>query len=194
MTSQTVTTPRRGRTALWTAVGVGVLLAALVGVLATREPAVNKLADSPLLGQPAPLVEGEPLLNGEFDLVAARGRWVLVNFFATYCVPCIEEHPELISFDRRHRAAGDAQVVSIVFSDDAADVERFFATRGGEFPVIDDPEGRMALEFGVSGVPESYLIDPNGFVVAKIIGGVRADRLDALIADIEARAAGVDGT
>jgi cytochrome c biogenesis protein CcmG/thiol:disulfide interchange protein DsbE len=183
------TPPRRARTALWTAVGVGVLLAALVGVLATREPAVNKLTDSPLLGRPAPAIEGVPLLNGDFDVAGARGKWVLVHFFATYCVPCIEEHDDLVSFSRRHRASGDAEVVSVVFSDQASDVERFFRRRGGEWPVFDDPEGRVALEYGAAGVPESYLIDPDGFVVAKIIGGVRADRLDELMADITARAA-----
>ena len=181
---------RRRRTALWTAVGVGVLLAALVGVLATREPAVHKLTDSPLLGRPAPSVGGEPLLNGEFDLADARGRWVLVNFFATYCVPCVEEHDDLVSFSRRHRAAGDAEVVSVVFSDQPGDVERFFRRRGGEWPVVDDPDGRVALEYGATGVPESYLIDPGGYVVAKIIGGVRADRLEELIAGIEAGGGG----
>ena len=184
---------RRGRTALWTALGVGVLVAALVGVLATREPAVNKLTDSPLLGRPAPELRGVPLHNGDFNLTAARGRWVLVNFFATYCVPCIEEHDDLVSFSRRHRAAGDAEVVSVVFSDEARDVERFFRRRGGEWPVLDDPEGRVALEYGATGVPESYLIDPAGFVVAKIIGGVRADRLDQLIVEIGARARAAAG-
>jgi len=185
--------PRRPRTALWTAIAVGVLVAILVGILATRDPAGTRLARSPLVGQPAPDVDGRPLLNGDFSMTANRGRWVLVNFFATWCVPCRQEQPELVSFSRRHGAEGDAAVVSVVFKDQLRDVRRFFRERGGEWPVLDDPQGRIALDYGVAGIPESYLVDPNGFVVAKIVGGVRAGYLDDLIAGVEAQRSGARG-
>lgn len=173
---------RRGRGILISALVVGVVLAGLVGVLATRDPSTARLADTPLLGKPAPPLAGPSLLDGTyFDIADVGERFVLVNVFATWCVPCQQEHPELVAFEARHRQIGDARVVSVVFSDEADSVKRFFKQRGGSWPVIDDPEGRISLDWGVSGVPESYLVDPEGLVRAKIIGGVTEQRLDELL-------------
>ena len=104
-------------------------------------------------------------LDGDsFDLDRLRGQWVVVNFFATWCVPCRQEHPELVSFHRRHTQAGDAAVVSVVFDDDHGEVQDFFDANGGTWPVVVGDEGQIALDYGVSGVPESFLVDPTGVV------------------------------
>lgn len=180
--------PPRRRTALYSAIGLGVALALVVGVLATRAPATTRVADSPLLGRPAPALAGSSVLagGGDFDLVDQRGRWVLVNFFATWCVACRVEHPDLVRFSAAHAEDGDARVVSVVFSDEPDDVARFFTERGGDWPVLDDPAGRVALDFGVTGVPESYLIGPDGTVRAKVIGGIDFDKLENLLARAQA--------
>ena len=183
--------PRR-RTALYATIGIGVVAVLLVSVLATRPPATTRLAGSPLLGRAAPALSGESLLAGgvDFDLADQRGRWVLVNFFATWCVPCQAEHPDLVRFAAAHADAGDARVVSVVFSDDPDEVVRFFSQQGGDWPVLADPVGSTALEFGVTGVPESYLIAPDGTVVSKIIGGVDYERLEDLLARAKGAAPG----
>jgi cytochrome c biogenesis protein CcmG, thiol:disulfide interchange protein DsbE len=173
---------RRTRRALWTAVAVGVVFAAFVAVLATRPSASTRLARSPLLGKPVPPIEGEALDAGQFNLSGLTGRWVLVNFFATWCVPCRLEHPELVRFAARHRALGDAEVVGVIYDDSSAAVRAFRAKEGGDWPMVADPKGRIALDFGVAGVPESYLISPDGVVTAKVVGGVREADLDRLLA------------
>lgn len=165
----------RSRVALVSAVVLAVLLAAFVFVLATSEPSTARLADSPLLGKQAPPV-------GE-DVVPGDGQWTVVNFFATWCVPCVEEHDDLVAFSNAHALAGDAGVVSVVFSDDAEAVEAFFDERGGDWPVVRDEDGRIATDWGVTGVPESYLVAPDGSVRAKIVGGVDVARLEQLLAE-----------
>ena len=179
----TVRPRRRRRPALWGSVAAGVVLALFVAVLATRDSAAtNRAVDSPLLGKPAPDLAGESLLDGgTFDLRDARGQWVLVNFFATWCEPCRKEHPDLVRFAQDHRVAGDAGVVSVVFQDEPEDVESYFRDNGGDWPVVNDTEGEVVVDWSVSGVPESYLVDPSGGVRAKIVGGVDAERLEDLL-------------
>lgn len=171
---------RRGRVALIAAIAVGIVLLALIALLATRDPASDRQVDSPLLGRRAPRIEGTTTNDRPFDSGTYDGRWLLVNFFATWCGPCVTEHPELLAFERAHAQAGDANVISVVFSDDRASVERFFARRGGDWPVVLG-EGPVVAEWGVAGVPESYLVDPGGKVRAKLVGGVTADGLNRLL-------------
>jgi cytochrome c biogenesis protein CcmG/thiol:disulfide interchange protein DsbE len=163
--------PTRRRTALWVAAAVGVLLAFLIGVLATRDSAADKLANSPLLGRAVPAISGTTLDGERLDLASLRGRWVA----------CRQEHPELVAFDTRHRAVGDGQVLGVVFSDKPADVREFFREQGGDWPVLEDPQGQIALEFGVRGPPESFVIDPGGVVVAKITGPATAAGLERIL-------------
>ena len=173
---------------MWSAGGIGLALVLLITVLATREPAQERVAESPLLGKPAPEVEGTTLEGTTLRLADLRGKYVLVNFFATWCVPCQREHPELLRFTADHQAAGDATVLAVIFDDEVAAVRQFMEERGGGWPVIDDPRGKIALEFGVRGPPESFLIDPRGFVLTRIVGEVRAVGLERLLTEAKAAA------
>jgi cytochrome c biogenesis protein CcmG/thiol:disulfide interchange protein DsbE len=118
---------------------------------------------------------------------------VLVNFFATWCAPCKAEHPELVSFAQRHRLRGDAEVVSVAFNEQPSEVQAFFDANGGDWPVIAEGNGGFALEYGVVKLPESYLIAPDGTVVYKFEGGVRADDVDSVIEQLSTPADGDSG-
>ena len=178
---------RHRRRAPWIAAGMLLPVVILVGVLATRAPATTRLADSPLLGRPAPVAPVTTLDGQPFRLANLRGRWVLVNFFATWCVPCRKEHPDLIRFHERHAAAGDASVVGVVYDDSTDAVRQFRDQEGGGWPMLQDPDGQVALDFGVRGVPESFLVTPGGIVAGRVVGGVRAAQLEDLLADAKAR-------
>ena len=174
---------RRRRIGPWIAAAVLVVLAAFIGVLATGGD--DGAVRSELIGQPAPGIVGDTIDGDTFDLAQYRGQFVVVNFFATWCVPCIQEHPELVDFEERHREIGDASVVSVVFDSRPTQVREFFAEYGGDWPVVLDPDGRTALEYGVTGVPESYLLAPDGTVLTKITGGVTAAALDDLLEQVQ---------
>lgn len=166
----------RGRVALFVAVPLGVVLLLFIVLLATRDPATDRQVSSPLLGRPAPEIVGTTIEGLAFDSGAYDGRWLVVNFFATWCGPCVQEHPELVAFQEAQAAAGEANVVSVVFSDDEASVKAFFGREGGDWPVVLS-EGTTIAEWGVAGVPESFVVDPGGIVRAKLVGGVTADGL-----------------
>jgi cytochrome c biogenesis protein CcmG/thiol:disulfide interchange protein DsbE len=163
------------------AIGVGVVLVLLVGLLATRQPSEDRFGPNPMVGRAVPKVAGTTLDGERFDIDALRGQWVVVNFFATWCTPCIIEHPELVRFRTEHAAVGDAEVVSIAFEDQPQALQDFFAAKGGGWPVVLNDDARMALEFGVTGVPESFVVAPSGQIVAHF-NGVTAEALDGVIA------------
>ena len=181
----TATEERGPHTALVAAIVIAVLLALLVAVLATRDSSNERDTQSPLLKKVAPAVEGETLDGGHFSLADQRGRWVVLNFFGSWCTPCIEEHPQLAAFDAAHRAQGDAVLVSATFDDKAEDARAFFEERGGSWPVIDDPENSIGVAYGVAQVPETFVIAPNGIVVARFAGPVTSQALEDLLASYE---------
>jgi cytochrome c biogenesis protein CcmG/thiol:disulfide interchange protein DsbE len=132
-------------------------------------------------------VAGEPLLGDAFD-IGTNDRWLVVNFFATWCVPCREEHPQLRIIDEELGADGTAQVVSVAYDDQPEKVKQFFEDEGGDWPVLDSDQGRTALDWGVVKVPESFLVSPTGIVVERIQGGVVAADVEEAIARYEALA------
>ncbi len=167
---------RNGPSIKMMAIGVAVILTAFIGVLATRKTQSNDRA-SRVLGQAAPQITGTSLLDGKpFDLRAQQGKFVVVNYFATWCPPCVLEHPELVKFSETHP---EVAMVSVVFQDNVDGVRKFFAKRGGTWPVLDSE--RAAVDFGVRGVPETYLISPAGQLIFQTNGGVTQKALEKAI-------------
>ena len=176
---------RSPRTLRWVALGMAVVAVAFLGVLATRKSAEQSASDSPLLGKPAPEVIGPGIDGSTVRLSQLRGRYVVLNFFASWCVPCAREHDDLVRFQEAHREAGDATVLAVTFNDEMEDARKFFEERGGDWPVVADDRGKVSLDFGVRGPPESFLISPEGIVLTRIIGEVRYEGLESLIDQAE---------
>ncbi len=140
-------------------------------------------AETPLLGQPAPGSTGLHADGTPFELSRRKGSWVVLNFFTSDCVPCQREHPELVKFVDQQRSLGNegAEFYSIVQNDSEQNVEAFFAERGGDWPIIYDDRYQFQNDFGVAQVPETWIIDPDGFVRGRIISEVTAEFLSTNI-------------
>lgn len=166
---------------LWVSLAAAAALAGLIAVLASAGNANQVEASSPLIGKPAPPVSGTSLTGGpRVSLSEYAGKWVLVNFAASWCIPCRQEMPQLEEFARQHRAAGDAVVLTVAYDEgDAHSLGSLLRASRATWPSVDD--GQAVVDYGVGKIPESYLVDPAGTVVAKYFGAVDAARLDALI-------------
>lgn len=119
-----------------------------------------------------PRLEG----GGSESLADYRGRWVLVNFWASWCVPCREEAPALESFQRRLGGPGFT-VLGIDSRDLGGDGRDFVRRYGLTYPQLRDGDGDAAHEFGTTGVPENYLVDPRGKVRLALPGPVGEEYL-----------------
>ena len=128
------------------------------------------------VGHPVPDIAGPAIGGGTFSLRALKGRWVVINFFATWCDPCKNEYPQLVRFAGQHQ--GTAQVVGVVYEDRSADALRFHRAEGGTWPIVADPSAQIADRYLVSALPQSFVIDPRGDLVAHIFGGVTVAKLD----------------
>lgn len=143
------------------------------------------LVRSALLGKPAPTFRLPLLGGGEVASADYAGEILVVNFWASWCVPCREEAPELQSFAERWSGRG-VNLLGIVFSDTEGEASVFREEFGLSYPQAMDPGGRSLLDFGVFGVPETFVIDRDGTVMAKLIGAVNAATLDRVVASVEA--------
>jgi cytochrome c biogenesis protein CcmG/thiol:disulfide interchange protein DsbE len=174
--------PRRGRTVLFTALGGAVVLAILVVVFAQAKSGARDTAATPLLDQPAPAVRATTIDGKPFDLSQRKGSWVVLNFFGTWCPPCVQEHPELLRFATAQAQQADgAELITVVNNDSVQNVKDFFSKNGGDWPVLQDPNGEVYVSFGVSKVPETWIVDPNGYVRYRSIATVTADGLATVL-------------
>jgi cytochrome c biogenesis protein CcmG/thiol:disulfide interchange protein DsbE len=135
------------------------------------------------LGQPAPAVLTTTIDDQPFDLARRKGSWIVLNFFNSTCVPCLAEHPVLVAFAQAEGARVEpAELYTVVNDDDDDAVRTFFTENGGDWPKLRDSDGAIAVAFGVAKVPETWIIDPNGFVRLRIIGQLPSGALDAQLA------------
>jgi cytochrome c biogenesis protein CcmG/thiol:disulfide interchange protein DsbE len=125
---------------------------------------------SALLGTKAPSLNLAPLEGSNLPALtdaAVKGKLTLVNVFASWCIPCRQEHPIL----KQLAADGRLNIVAINYKDKSANALQFLNELGNPFNAIGvDPNGKAAIDWGVYGVPESYLVGPDGTILYKRVG------------------------
>lgn len=168
--------PTRPRVAPFIALAIAVVMAGLFVVLAGSDTGDTETVQSYLIGRPAPAVVSTTIDDEPFDLSRRKGSWVVLNFFDPACIPCVEEHPELVAFAEQQSQIDDgAEMYTIVNKGSDADVRAFFEENGGDWPIVRDPDGTASIGFGVAQVPETWIVDPNGVVRARWAGPVTAE-------------------
>jgi cytochrome c biogenesis protein CcmG/thiol:disulfide interchange protein DsbE len=155
------------------------LLGAWGLVLLTR-PAASAI---PQIGDLAPNFVLTDLNGRAVSLADLRGRPVIVNFWASWCGPCVDEFPLLVDAAAAHQGSGLA-VVGIVFRDRSEAAGEFMARMGAPWPAAMDPGDAVATRFGIIGPPDTFFIDRNGVIVGRQIGQLSASDLEQGLAQI----------
>jgi cytochrome c biogenesis protein CcmG/thiol:disulfide interchange protein DsbE len=167
-------------------------VAALVGLLVygvaarsedkTLDEAVKKSQRPPAPDLALPVLGGE----GTRSLADLRGQVVILNFWASWCEPCKAEAPELERAQKRLEKDGAGTVLGVTFRDASHDSEAFVRRHGLTYPSVRDVNGKLAQEYGTRALPETFIIDRQGRVVALSRGQVDRAFLDrALNAALE---------
>jgi cytochrome c biogenesis protein CcmG, thiol:disulfide interchange protein DsbE len=170
----------------WIALLPVLLFAALAGFfLYGLERTDKDVLQSPLIGTRAPatvLADLEGRAGGITSAHVGDGKPVLVNFFASWCPPCHVEHPQLLSLKK----AG-VRIYGIAVKDKPADTALFLSQKGNPFARVgSDINGRTAINWGVYGYPESYMIDGKGIIRFKQVGDIRAEQVPQILKTMQA--------
>jgi cytochrome c biogenesis protein CcmG/thiol:disulfide interchange protein DsbE len=159
-----------------------VVIAGLVAVLASGFGGTTQGVSNNLVGRAAPAFAME-VLGARDTLVRTEGLTgapVVLNFWSTWCQPCTLEHPHLLAAAEQFGPRG-VRFYGVLYNDDPQKAERFLAEKGQGFPVLHDPLQRVAIDYGVTGVPETFVLDTQGKIVHKFIGPVSLGELQAVL-------------
>jgi DsbE subfamily thiol:disulfide oxidoreductase len=148
---------RHETTGAWPAGALAVLLT--VVLLATLAACGSSSGPKALKGTS---LSGEPV-----DLAAYRGKPVVINFFASWCGPCNMEAPEVAAFAKAHP---EVTVIGVDTNDTQADGQGFVSKYGLGFPVVADPDGALAQDWGVGGIPTTFFVNKDGVVKDHVVG------------------------
>jgi len=170
----------------WAGLSVAAATVVLAVVLASRFGADPGVVDSPLIGRPAPELDLDTLDGAEAaSLSDLRGDIVVVNFFASWCAQCRAEHSAFVAVSEAFADDG-VSFIRVGYQESAAESLSYLERAGprGRIAYLADPGSRAAIAYGVFGVPETFFIDPDGVVVAKIVGEAAAMTLGSTIDSI----------
>ena len=168
--AQRQSSSRTRRRLVWAA-ALLVGLVATLALLTVNVAGPGAAVDAPIVGRPAPAFDLETVDGRRLSLADLRGSPVVLNFWASWCLPCREEAPLLTAAAREYEAQG-LRVVGVVYQDSADSARDFMERYGQTFPGLLDHDGRTAIDYGVVGIPETFFIDREGIVRSRQVGPV----------------------
>ena len=158
---------------------LAILLCIMTALLSGCGPSDEQPQGKAIKGQPAPNFMLTDLTGKEWQLSDLRGKVVFINFWATWCPPCIQELPSMEALNQRLSAAS-FQMLTILYSDRPELGQSMVNKSGYSFPVLIDPDAAVGRQYGLTGVPETFIVDPQGILREKFIGPFDWDSQDAM--------------
>jgi cytochrome c biogenesis protein CcmG, thiol:disulfide interchange protein DsbE len=167
----------------WKVLAVGaVVVAPLIWILASGFGHDPRAIPTTTIGSAAADFSLVSLDGERVKLSALRGQPVVLNFWSTWCGPCVHEHPLLQAAAEQRE---DIAFLGVLYGDDADKARAYLQRAGSAYPTLVDDSQRVVVDYGVAGVPETFFIDSQGTIVHKVSGGISQGALMAALENLE---------
>jgi cytochrome c biogenesis protein CcmG/thiol:disulfide interchange protein DsbE len=164
---------------------IPILAIPAIGLLAFGLTRDVQVLPSAIVGEPAPDFRLATMSGDSLALDDLAGEVVILNFWASWCIPCRQEHPALVRATEAYDP-GKVRVLGVLYQDEPGNAGRFMERFGGEWETVLDPGSRTAIDFGVYGVPETFFLNADGQIAYKHIGplhwGIIESKVDSILA------------
>jgi cytochrome c biogenesis protein CcmG/thiol:disulfide interchange protein DsbE len=164
-------------------IGGLLLIGGLVAVLASGFGTDPKIVSNALPGKAAPAFSLATLEGDPVSLADLKGSPAVLNFWSTWCQPCKIEHPFLVAAAQAYKGRGVA-FLGVLYDDEPAAARRFLNEKGFGFPTLYDPTQRIVVDYGVTGVPETFILDAAGQVYRKKVGPFSEGELESILEEL----------
>jgi cytochrome c biogenesis protein CcmG/thiol:disulfide interchange protein DsbE len=161
------------------AIGLGIVALVIAGVVVAEVVTAGGGASS----RPAPRLPSQVLSGPDVDLASLRGKPALVNFWASWCGPCKQEAPELKRFSEG--LGNRATLVGVDWGDSADGARAFIARSGWRYPILRDPSQKVGTQYGLNGLPTTFVLDADGNIVQTLQGPQTVAKLQQALAAAE---------
>ena len=133
-----------------------------------------------VVGEPAPAFTRKSLEGYDISIVELKGSPIVVNFWSTWCQPCKFEHKHLIAAAERYKSKG-VIFLGVLYQDDPKLAKKYLQRAGSAYPTVVDPNQSIPIDYGVGGVPETFVIDKEGVIRKKFTGPVTEGEIIAVL-------------
>ena len=168
----------------WKVLAVGgAIVVPLVAFLAAGFGTDPRALPDAMSGKDAPTFVLETLDGETVDLAQAAGSPVVLNFWATWCVPCAQEHATLVAAAKAYESRG-VVFLGVLYADDPDKARAYLKRKGASYPTLIDPAQRVSINYGVAGVPETFFISRDGQLIHKQVGPVDRPTIDHYLQEL----------
>ena len=140
----------------------------------------SKLGEVSVTVGPAPGLSLQLLQGGVLDLESLKGKVVMIDFWSSWCPPCIAEAPDLAMTYRLYQGK-DVEFIGVAIWDEESEVRKFVDKFNIGYPTGIDAQGKVGIAYGVRGIPEKFFVDRQGRLVSKFVGPMKSEELKAII-------------
>lgn len=149
---------------------ISILIAGVVVLFYTGKKGADLPQSKAIVGFRAPDLALKDSSGKDYNLTGQKGRVLFLNFWASWCEPCRTEMPSIQALYARFKDDKRFQMLTVLYKDDYSKAANYMKENGFQFPLFLDPDSKTATAYGITGVPETYILDKNGILKKRILG------------------------
>lgn len=149
---------------------ISILIAGVIILFYTGKKGADLPQSKAIIGLRAPDLALQDISGKDYTLTEMKGRVLFLNFWASWCEPCRAEMPSIQALYARFKDDKRFQMLTVLYKDDYSKAADYMKENGFQFPMFTDTDSKTATSYGITGVPETYIVDKNGILKKRLLG------------------------